>query len=76
MQYGFLRNNPSYFQNLPNMNTLNSISNINTINNTNYYNYKGYNQMGVQIPLNMINNTSNLSEETKKKYNLKGILED
>jgi CCR4-NOT transcription complex subunit 7/8 len=74
MQYGYMRNNPTYFQNLSNMNTLNSINNLNTINN--YYPYNGYNQMGVQFPVNMINNIPNISEETKKKYNLKGIVED
>jgi len=52
--------NPSYFQNV-----------------AGYYPYNNYNQMNLQYQLNnAIINPANLSEETKKKYNLKGIVED
>jgi len=52
--------NSSYYQNIPS-----------------YFPYNNYNKLNLQYQLNnsMINST-NLSEETKKKYNLKGIEED
>jgi CCR4-NOT transcription complex subunit 7/8 len=52
--------NNTYFQNIPS-----------------YFPYNNYNQMNLQYPLNTnMANSNNLSEETKKKYNLKGNVED
>ncbi len=65
MQYNYMGNNPSYFQNI-------NMNNMNTMNNF-YPNYNGYN---VQYAVNVMNSGANLSEETKKKYNLKGVVED
>lgn len=63
MQYNYLRTTPTYY---------NSMNNINMA-----YNY-GYNQYNGIPSLYNINSASsnNLSEETKKKYNLKGAVED
>jgi CCR4-NOT transcription complex subunit 7/8 len=63
MQYSFLRNTPNYYNSMNNMNMA--------------YNY-GYNQYNAIPSIYNLNSVSsnNLSEETKKKYNLKGAVED
>lgn len=68
-QYNYLRGNSNYYglNNMNNMSNLNNMSNMST-----YYPYNGYGM----YQMNMMNSAANLSEETKKKYNLKNLVED
>ncbi len=74
MQYNYLRNTPNFYNSMGTMNNMSNLNNLGNINMANYYAFNQYNS--IYGTNNGNGSSSNLTEDTKKKYNVKGAVED